>query len=80
MNAVGPVFTPKQEVMCSPTYVYRKGAGQQFNQTDHIFQVNQRCRKFLGEGGNQVNIFWLWGRKSFLTQQVKEIEKNKESK
>jgi len=38
VNSVGPVFSPKREVMVSPTYMYRKGAGQQFIQPDHIFQ------------------------------------------
>jgi len=38
LNCHGPVYSPKREVMCSPTYMYRKGAGQQFIQEDHIFQ------------------------------------------
>jgi len=31
-------YTPKYEHLRSPTYVYPKGAGQVFNQTQHIFE------------------------------------------
>ncbi|XP_023324209.1 E3 ubiquitin-protein ligase MGRN1 [Eurytemora carolleeae] len=55
---VGPqsvVYTPKQDTMCSPTYIYRKGSGQMFSQPDHIFQVDN---------------FYLPGRSFLFTRQI----------
>ena len=38
-NGQGVVYSPKKEELSSPTYMYRRGAGQLFSQPEHTFQV-----------------------------------------
>ena len=50
--AGGLVLTPKDKSITSPTYQYRRGAGQVFSQPEHTFTPGERRQNIIDRNDN----------------------------